>query len=115
MSIGYGTSPEKRISQYTNLSYALNQNYPNPFNPSTSISYSLEKDDFVSLKVYDMLGREVAELVNENQPEGNYTVQFSAKGGSASGGNAANLPSGIYFYQIKSGSFSDIKKMLLIK
>ena len=74
VSIGYGTSPEKRISEYTNLSYALNQNYPNPFNPSTSISYSLEKDDFVSLKVYDMLGREVAELVNENQPEGNYTL-----------------------------------------
>jgi hypothetical protein len=83
----------------------LDQNYPNPFNPSTSISYSLEKDGFVTLKVFDMLGREVAELVNENQYAGNYTIEF----------NAINLPSGIYIYQLQSGIFNDIKKMLLIK
>jgi hypothetical protein len=83
----------------------LDQNYPNPFNPSTSISYSLEKDGFVTLKVFDMLGREVAELVNENQYAGSYNLEF----------NAINLPSGIYIYQLQSGNFSDMKKMLLIK
>jgi hypothetical protein len=83
----------------------LDQNFPNPFNPITSISYSLEKDGFVTLKVYDMLGREVAELVNGNQYVGNYAVEF----------NAINLPSGIYIYQLQSGGFTDMKKMLLIK
>ena len=101
-----GQYPDKRIPQNSQaMTYKLDQNYPNPFNPATSISYSLEKDGFVNLKVYDMLGKEVAELVNENQTEGNYTIEF----------NAVNFPSGIYFYQIKSGSFSDIKKMLLVK
>ena len=85
--------------------YGLAQNYPNPFNPTTSISYSLKEDGLITLNVYDMLGRDVAELVNENQSEGYHLVEF----------NAANLPSGIYIYKIKTDEFSAFKKMLLIK
>jgi len=69
----------------------------------------------VSLKVFDILGNEVASLVNEGKEPGNYEIEFSAKGGSASGGNAFNLPSGIYFYQLRSGSFVQTKKMILLK
>ncbi len=85
--------------------YLLEQNYPNPFNPTTSIKYSLKKDGFVSLKVYDILGREVADLVNQNQKEGHHTVNFGA----------SNLPSGVYIYTIKAGEFTLSRKMLLIK
>lgn len=99
-----GQNPQKIIGQVS-VEYKLAQNYPNPFNPTTAISYGLEKDGLVTLKVFDMLGREVAELVNENQPEGYYKVEF----------NAADLPSGIYFYQLKTGKYTAIKKMLLIK
>jgi hypothetical protein len=69
----------------------------------------------VNLKVYDLLGREIATLVNEEKPAGEYEVEFSAKGGSASGGNAYNLPSGIYFYQLRAGDFVEAKKMILLK
>lgn len=104
-----GKNPQKIIgdSHINNIQckYKLEQNYPNPFNPATSISYSLEKNGLISLKVYDMLGREVAELVNENQPKGYYKVEF----------NAADLPSGVYFYQLKTREYTAIKKMLLIK
>lgn len=85
--------------------YALSQNYPNPFNPSTSIKYAIEKPGMVSLKVYDVLGREIATLVNQEQTTGVYTVQF----------DASALSSGIYFYKLESGSFSQVNKMMLIK
>jgi endo-1,4-beta-xylanase len=85
--------------------FALNQNYPNPFNPTTIINYQLPKISFVTLKVYDVLGREVKELVNGEQDAGTYTVNF----------NASGLSSGIYFYRIEAGSFSQVKKMLLLK
>jgi hypothetical protein len=85
--------------------YSLDQNYPNPFNPSTKISYSIKEEGLVTLKVYDILGKEIATLINENKPEGNYEVEF----------NASALPSGLYIYKIQSGSFSDVKKMLLTK
>jgi hypothetical protein len=85
--------------------YLLSQNYPNPFNPSTVISYQLSVIGFVTLKVYDILGREIATLVNEEKPAGEYEVEF----------NAANLPSGIYFYQIKAGNFVETEKMVLLK
>jgi hypothetical protein len=88
------------------LIYALGQNYPNPFNPSTQIDYSLPKQSVVSLKVYDILGQEVAALVNNAiKPAGNYTEVF----------NAANLPSGIYYYRISAGDYKDVRKMILIK
>ncbi|MGE5682816.1 MAG: Ig-like domain-containing protein [Bacillota bacterium] len=86
-------------------SYSLEQNFPNPFNPSTTISYQLPQSGFVSLKVYDMLGKEVASLVNENQSAGRYNINF----------NANNLTSGVYIYKITSGSFSVSRKMMLLK
>jgi len=85
--------------------FALEQNYPNPFNPSTIVKYNIQEVGLVSLKVYDVLGKEVATLVNEEKAVGNHDVTF----------NAGNLPSGIYFYTIKVGKFIDTKKMILLK
>jgi hypothetical protein len=85
--------------------YALFNNYPNPFNPTTIIEYQLPKDGFVSLKVYDILGREIKTLVNGFRTLGKYSVSF----------DGTNLASGIYFYQLKSNGFSSIKKMILTK
>jgi len=93
----------------------LEQNYPNPFNPSTTISYSIKEKGLVTLRVFDILGNEVKTLVNEEKDAGNYTIIFSAKGGSASGGNAASFASGIYFYSLQSGEFLSTKKMILLK
>lgn len=87
------------------IQYNLDQNYPNPFNPSTSISYQLSAVSNVNLKVYDIIGREVANLVNKEQPIGNYKVNF----------DASNLTSGVYFYRIIAGGFVQTKKMLLLK
>lgn len=86
-------------------SFTLSQNYPNPFNPVTSINYTLPKDGQVTLKIYDITGREVETLVNEIKRAGYYTVQF----------NASHLSSGIYFYRINAGDFIQTKKMVLIK
>jgi len=92
--------------------YKLQQNYPNPFNPSTKIKYSIPsvistegRNLKVTLRVYDVLGKEVATLVNEEKPAGNYEVEF----------NAAHLPSGVYFYQLKAGGFVETKKMMVVK
>jgi hypothetical protein len=85
--------------------FSLTQNYPNPFNPSTVISYRLPVNSNVKLKVYDVLGNEVATLVNEEKPTGEYEVEFDATG----------LPSGIYFYQLEAGNFIQTQKMLLLK
>jgi hypothetical protein len=87
------------------VEYALHQNYPNPFNPSTTIRYALPQKSFVTLKVYDALGQEVATLVNEEQEPGNKEVVFTA----------THLASGIYFYRLRAGSFSASSKMLLTK
>ena len=95
--------------------FILEQNYPNPFNPSTTIKFQVPNSSFVNLKVYDVLGNEVAILVNEEKPAGSYEVNFSAKSGSASGGNAYSLSSGIYFYKLQAGSFVETKKMILMK
>jgi hypothetical protein len=97
------------------LEYALKQNYPNPFNPSTRINYQIPDAGLVSLQVYNLLGEVVATLVNEEKSAGTYDVEFSAKGGSASGGDASSLPSGIYFYKLQAGSFVETKKMILLK
>lgn len=85
--------------------YSLSQNYPNPFNPTTQIIYTLEKPGLVTIKVYDILGRFITTLVNEQQNSGLHTVNF----------NASDLSSGIYFYQLNSGSFSSSRKMILMK
>ena len=87
--------------------FALHQNYPNPFNPVTHIRYSLpaRQAGFVSLKIYDVLGREVATLVNEERPAGTHSVTFDATG----------LASGVYMYRLTTGSFTDMKQMVLVR
>lgn len=92
--------------------YELHQNYPNPFNPSTVISYQLPVAGYVTLKIYDILGREAAKLVNKEQQAGDYKIKF----------DGANLPSGIYFYELSTENLSDgrqdfhqTKKMILLK
>jgi hypothetical protein len=85
--------------------FSLSQNYPNPFNPSTSISFDIPDQSYVTLKIYDLLGREVDNLVNEELNSGSYNIVW----------NAENLSSGVYFYNLVSGSFSETKKMVLLK
>ena len=85
--------------------YELLQNYPNPFNPITIIKYNIPEEGFVSLKVYDVLGNEITELVNEDQATGNYHVDFDGSG----------LTSGLYFYKLITDDFTAIKKMVLVK
>ena len=89
-------SPEK---------FELSQNYPNPFNPVTNLGFGISNSGFVSLKVYDVLGNEIKTLVNEIKPAGYYEIEFD--------GNS--LPSGIYYYKLESGSFSQVKKMIFVK
>jgi len=104
LSFGGATAVNnKNINSH--LSFELKQNYPNPFNPSTNIQYSIGSRQFVVLKVYSILGKEIFTLVNENQPAGNYSITF----------NAGILPSGIYFYVIQAGSFHQVNKMMLLK
>jgi len=95
--------------------YSLSDAYPNPFNPTTTIQFEIGESGFVSLKVFDISGSEVATLVNDIKPAGSYKVNFSAKSGSASGGNAYNLPSGTYFYTLTTDNFTQTKKMILLK
>ena len=85
--------------------YALSQNYPNPFNPTTKIDFAIRNNGFVSLKIFDILGREVRQLVNETKNAGVYSVEF----------NAAEFASGVYLYKLESNGFVDVKKMMLIK
>jgi hypothetical protein len=95
------------------VKYYLSQNYPNPFNPSTKIKFTIPSDianqlkqsQLITLKVYDVLGNEVGTLVNEEKEAGSFVIEF----------NATSLPSGVYFYQLKTGSFIETKKMLLLK
>jgi len=87
------------------VDFSLSQNYPNPFNPSTTINYSIPENAKVSLKVYNLLGQEIATLVNENMPAGDYSISW----------NAQNEPSGIYFYTIKVGEYSKTNKMIFLK
>ncbi len=85
--------------------FSVSQNYPNPFNPVTKIDFALPKSGNVTMKVYNILGKEVATLVNETKNAGNYTVSF----------NASNLSSGMYFYKIEANGFTEVKKMMLVK
>ena len=105
---GYFGNQTEKLRQYnTTLPdyFSISQNFPNPFNPMTIIKYELPENSRVQLKIYDILGKEVAELVNEDKPAGYHEVEF----------NASSLPSGIYFYRIQAGSFVDTKKMILMK
>ncbi len=85
--------------------FSLEQNYPNPFNPSTKIEYSIPHSEKVTIQIYNILGKRVATLVNEEKPAGNYEIVF----------DGSNLPSGVYFYQIRAGSYIETRKMLLLK
>ncbi|HMD13731.1 MAG TPA: T9SS type A sorting domain-containing protein, partial [Bacteroidota bacterium] len=85
--------------------FALQQNYPNPFNPSTKFSFSVPKTSQVSIKIYDVLGREVVTLLNEKKDPGEYTLTWTA----------ASIPSGVYFYRMSAGNFVQTKKMVLLK
>lgn len=89
----------------TPIEFVLYQNHPNPFNPITKIYYSIPKRSNVVIKVYDMLGKEITTLVNEEKPTGNYEVAF----------DSYSLSSGVYVYQLKAGSFVESKKMILLK
>ena len=86
-------------------SFSLEQNYPNPFNPATIIKFSIPENSIVQLKIFDILGREITTLINEEKPSGIYEVEF----------NAEQLASGVYFYQLKAGAFKETKKMMFLK
>ena len=85
--------------------FVLSQNYPNPFNPSTNISFSIPAKSFVSLKVFDLLGKEVATIVSEEMSAGTYSRQW----------NAVTMSSGVYFYRLQAGSFIETKKLVLLR
>ena len=85
--------------------FTLYQNYPNPFNPETTIKFDIPESDFVTLKIYDVLGNEIKTLVNENKSPGSYNVKFNGRG----------LASGMYIYKLSTSKFTSIKKLLLVK
>jgi hypothetical protein len=101
----YGVLQSVPITEEIPIKYTLYQNYPNPFNPSTTIEYSIPKLSFVTLKVFDMLGREIKALVEEEKQIGNYKVEL----------DASNLTSGVYYYRFQAGNYSEVKKMILMK
>jgi hypothetical protein len=94
-----------RIAQGIPHAFKLEQNYPNPFNPSTTIRYQVPTQSHVTLKVFDVLGREVATLVNEAKEPGTYTVQW----------DAAGVSSGVYFYRLKAGDFVQTRRMMVMR
>ncbi|MDP1677636.1 MAG: T9SS type A sorting domain-containing protein, partial [Bacteroidota bacterium] len=100
----YSQEVEVVISQMLQK-FSLMQNYPNPFNPTTTISYQLSANSYTTLRVYDMLGKEVATLVNEAKEAGSYTMQF----------DGSKLSNGMYFYTLRSGNFTATKKLVLMK
>ncbi len=104
-SVGQLPTGIKKADNLLPKTFSLSQNYPNPFNPSTIIRYSVPKAQVVTIKVYNMLGQEVATLLNNMQNPGNYEVNF----------NANNLASGVYFYTLSAGNFKSVKKMMLLK
>jgi hypothetical protein len=110
--IGYPIAPDYAERGFTPESFKLEQNYPNPFNPTTAIGYKIpaisgqrSAISFVRLKIFDMLGKEVATLVNAEQQPGRYTVHW----------NASGVPSGVYFYQLRAGEFVQTKKMMVVR
>ena len=99
------TAIEKNNLNETPAHFTLEQNYPNPFNPTTTINYSVPQSSFVTIKIYDLVGREIETLVKENNPVGNYSIKF----------DGSNLPSGAYFYLLQANTFTQARKFLLIK
>jgi hypothetical protein len=105
LSVYYPTGTNNNNNNQVPQAYSLEQNYPNPFNPVTTINYAIPKAGKVELKIYDVLGREVAVLVNEFKQAGSYKADF----------DASNLASGVYLYTLRSGDFTASKKMILEK
>lgn len=105
LTITYNNATDVESKNLSPEDFALMQNYPNPFNPNTKIQYSIGSNQVVQLKVYDVLGKEIITLVNSEQPAGTYKVNFDSKG----------LTSGIYFYTINAGIYSETKSMILMK
>ncbi|MBX7046054.1 MAG: immune inhibitor A [Ignavibacteria bacterium] len=99
------TTGVAQVSSEVPDKFSLSQNYPNPFNPATRINYSIAKQGFVALKIYDVTGKVVANLVSENQNPGSYSVDFAAN----------DFPSGTYFYKLETNDFSEVKRMVLVK
>jgi len=108
MKASIKSSPQTEVQQTGSeipLAFNLNQNYPNPFNPSTKIDFQISMKEHVTLKIYDMLGREIATLVDEQKPAGKYSIRF----------DAGTLADGVYFYRIIAGNFVGTKKLILLK
>jgi flagellar hook assembly protein FlgD len=111
--VGIGISEVGTISSITGIEgenttpvgFFLNQNYPNPFNPSTTIEFTLPKSEYVELKIYNILGKEVSTLVSMKLNPGNHTYTFDGK----------NLATGIYYYQLVAGDYREVKKMILLR
>jgi hypothetical protein len=101
LSVLTGVNERKELPN----NFTLSQNYPNPFNPTTTISFSLSTTSYVSLKVFDVLGREVSNLVSKELTAGSYSQQW----------NASNVPSGVYFYRLQAGNYSETMKLVLLK
>jgi hypothetical protein len=99
------TSVKERIANEIPGAYSLYQNYPNPFNPVTNITFSLPSRSFVSLKIFDALGREQANIISEELDAGTYSRQWSADG----------IASGVYFYRLQAGSYAETKKLILLR
>jgi len=104
----WGLSPTKEVT--VPEEFALEQNYPNPFNPSTTIAYQLPSAETVRITIYDLTGRQVRELLNENKNAGSYTVQWDGRNQIGE-----QVSSGVYIYQISSGQFSQTRKMVFVK
>ncbi len=104
--LSFGSASDvKELGINTPVSFALEQNFPNPFNPTTKIQFQIAEPRFVTLKVYNLLGEEVATLVNEQLPGGTYRAEF----------DAGNLPTGTYIYRLQAGEYSAVKKMIVVK
>jgi hypothetical protein len=99
------TSVAERVNDVVPTGFSLEQNYPNPFNPTTNFGFRIANFGFVSLKVFDVLGKEVATVVNENRETGNYKIAY----------DGSTLPSGVYFYRLTANGFSETKRMVLIR
>ena len=100
-----GAAAVHELSREVPDGFALNQNYPNPFNPITTITFKIASEGFTTVKIFDVLGREVATLMSENLSAGSYSVQW----------DATDVQSGVYFYKLQSGNYSETKKLMLMK
>jgi hypothetical protein len=99
------TGVEEKTGQDLPAHYVLEQNYPNPFNPTTRITFCIPGNKFVTIKIFDLLGREIAMVINEQKPAGIYSIDW----------NAVGFPSGVYFYRLQAGSFTETKKLVLLR